>query len=348
MNSLVNFFYNQVPVSQQYPSANRRTVVKIQKKCLNSKLGSVAKPPKNRDEKSPLPPSDGTCRNSFDERASTKKRSVPSKQLALSSGEACQVFDSSSRNTMKSKRVTQSPELSSEEMCEAIKPRKSSKKSQVATTSECKEWSDDDACDGSFKSARKTKLNASDCDSQYYDRSCEESKSFSGACSMIIGFAKLIHYYSIFLDCGDVKSGKSFKSKANLMNSKEKNCSNYMYDNPELRQSKAKKSCADSCVELDDAIGSDMEVWLFQCPKDFDPKQVMNCELGKGGRSQGIECSADRFCTKKTLAVIAPEKAAEYEMFCDNIKLVSRNFGLINGNSSLCFPVEASRKNCGL
>lgn len=111
------------------------------------------------------------------------------------------------------------------------------------------------------------------------------------------------------------------------MNALEKNCSNYMYDNPDLRQTKAKKSCSDSCVELDDANGSDVEVWLFQCPKDFDPKQVMNCELGKAGRSvaKGIECSADRFCTKQTLAVIAPEKAAEYEMFCDNIKLVSYN-----------------------
>lgn len=108
------------------------------------------------------------------------------------------------------------------------------------------------------------------------------------------------------------------------MSALEKNCSNYMYDNPELRKSKVKKSCADSCVELDASNESDMEVWLFQCPKDFDPKQVMNCELGKAGRSsQGIEFSADRFCTKQTLAVIAPEKAAEYEMFCDNIKLVS-------------------------
>lgn len=108
------------------------------------------------------------------------------------------------------------------------------------------------------------------------------------------------------------------------MSALEKNCSNYLYDNPELRKSKIKKSCADSCVELNEGSESDVEVWLFQCPKDFDPKQVMNCELGKVGRSgQGIECSTDRFCTKQTLAVIAPEKAAEYEMFCDSIKLVS-------------------------
>lgn len=185
MNSLVNFFYDQVPVSQQYPSANRRTVVKIQKKCLNqtSKLGSVAKSQKMRDDKSPAP-SEAPGRNSFDKKASTMKRSVPTKStLAVSSGEVCQVFDSSSRNTIKkSKRVSQSPCMSSEEMCEPNKPRKSTKKSQFPTKSECNDWSDqaDDDCNGSFNGARKSKVNPSDCDSQY-ERSCDDSKNFSGA-----------------------------------------------------------------------------------------------------------------------------------------------------------------------
>lgn len=101
-----------------------------------------------------------------------------------------------------------------------------------------------------------------------------------------------------------------------------KSLKNYLYDNPELKETKNKKACND---EDDFADDDDVEVWLLQCPKSFDPKQILNCELGKLGKKSGgpkVECSADRFGAKKTLAVITPEKAAEYEMFCDSIKIV--------------------------
>lgn len=100
--------------------------------------------------------------------------------------------------------------------------------------------------------------------------------------------------------------------------SADKSLKNYLYDNPDLKELKSKKGC----VELDDDFGSDTEIWLLQCPKNFDMNKCLGSELGKMG-SQSMECSADKFCDKKTLAVIAPEKAAEYQLICDNLKLVS-------------------------
>lgn len=106
--------------------------------------------------------------------------------------------------------------------------------------------------------------------------------------------------------------------------STDKNLKNYMYDNPQLKESKSKKSCLDLDEDL---VSGDNEVWLLQCPKNFDPQTMLCGELGK---QANIECNADRFSGMKTLAVIAPAKAAEYELLCDNLKLVSRlKFGLI-------------------
>lgn len=99
--------------------------------------------------------------------------------------------------------------------------------------------------------------------------------------------------------------------------SQEKTMRNYLYDNPELKQSKKVNSGIDF-----DEMSADSEVWLLQCPKDFDPKTMMNSGLGKVG-GQSIELFTDRFEGEKTLAVIAPEKAAEYEMICEHVKLVS-------------------------
>lgn len=103
----------------------------------------------------------------------------------------------------------------------------------------------------------------------------------------------------------------------------DKSMKNYLYDNPELKESKSKKICA----ELDNDSGSETEVWILQCPKNFDPSKLIGSELGKIGKQlsadQAMECSADRFCEKKTLAVIAPEKAAELQIICDNLILVS-------------------------
>lgn len=100
-----------------------------------------------------------------------------------------------------------------------------------------------------------------------------------------------------------------------------KSMSNFCYDNPELRESKIKKSSSKI-----DYADDDMEVWLFQCPKNVDPNQLLSCELAKMGKKTSgpkLECYADRYDEKKTLAVISPMKAAEYEMVCDNIQLVS-------------------------
>lgn len=113
------------------------------------------------------------------------------------------------------------------------------------------------------------------------------------------------------------KQSKQFSSSCTMVNSStDKNLKNYLYDNPQLKESKTKKASAD----IDDALtSSDYEVWLLQCPKNFDPQKLLCSKLGQQSK---VECSADRFGETKTLAVIAPEKAAEYEMICDNLKLV--------------------------
>ena len=93
---------------------------------------------------------------------------------------------------------------------------------------------------------------------------------------------------------------------------------NYMYDNPELKETNSKKEC----VKLDEDLesSSDNEIWLLQCPKNFDPQQMLCRELGKQTK---MECSADKFTEKKTLVVIVPQKAAEYGLLCDSLQLVS-------------------------
>lgn len=99
----------------------------------------------------------------------------------------------------------------------------------------------------------------------------------------------------------------------------DKNLKNYLYDNPELRETKIQNDCDG---DFDDFDG---EVWLLQCPKGFDPKSLMSTELGKAGRKMSkMGCDAERYTKAKTLAVIAPEKAAEYQMISCNVKLVRK------------------------
>lgn len=106
------------------------------------------------------------------------------------------------------------------------------------------------------------------------------------------------------------------------INSTEKCLKNYLYDNPELREMKAKKS---SCTEeLEEDFDSNSEVWIFQCPKDVDPQNLINIELSKLGKQSKMECSADRFDERKILSVIAAEKT-EYDMISDRMRLVSAN-----------------------
>lgn len=99
----------------------------------------------------------------------------------------------------------------------------------------------------------------------------------------------------------------------------EKSLKNYLYDNPELKASKSKKASSELAADF----GDETEVWLLQCPKGFDPSKMMNSQLGSLGKQMKMECSADRFSETKNLAVIAPEKVAEYEIICDKLKLVS-------------------------
>lgn len=106
---------------------------------------------------------------------------------------------------------------------------------------------------------------------------------------------------------------------------------------PEPKLSNSKKGCA----ELDDEFGSEGEVWLLQCPKNFDPNKMICAVLGKNGRQsckdQPTECRADRFSGKTTLAVISPEKVAEYQLLCDKMKLVG---GLTSFNDSDFEPIQ--------
>lgn len=138
-----------------------------------------------RNDKSSVPSSDATCRNSIEKKNFVPKRSVATKSLAVSSGEVRQQFDSTSRNKTKSKRVSHSPCLSSEELGEPVmasKPRKTTKKSTV-TASDCNDWSDQagDVCDDDF-TERKSKAPLSDCDSQHFDGTGDDSQNSSGAC----------------------------------------------------------------------------------------------------------------------------------------------------------------------
>lgn len=104
----------------------------------------------------------------------------------------------------------------------------------------------------------------------------------------------------------------------------EKTLKNYLYDNPDLKQSKMKKETS----ELGE-IGTDDEIWILQCPKDFDPKKLLNVDLQKVNQSQqlnNMDVAANKFLDKKALAVISPEKAAEYQLVCENLKLVSLSY----------------------
>lgn len=130
---------------------------------------------KKRPDKSPGPSCQTTCQESLNKKSFASKRSVPSKSLAVSSGEVRQ-------SKTKSKRVSHSPCLSAEELSEPVsKPRKSTKKSNV-TANDCVDWSDQvgDVCEDDFMS-RKSKAALSDCDSRC-DGTGDDSRNSSGAC----------------------------------------------------------------------------------------------------------------------------------------------------------------------
>lgn len=96
---------------------------------------------------------------------------------------------------------------------------------------------------------------------------------------------------------------------------------NYLYDNPTIKEIKYKK--VSTCCE--DIDSSDDEVWLLQVPKSFDPKKMIVGELQKLIPCAGepkIDACAERFCEKKILTMITPQKLAEYEAVCDKMKLI--------------------------
>lgn len=145
-----------------------------------------------------------------------------------------------------------------------------------------------------------------------------------GACAIYLIFTRLILIFISILfsdNCGDSsKKTSDHKCFEMASASSEKNLKNYLYDNQELQESKDVK-----CSEESFDFGPGTEVWLLQCPKNFDPKTLSGTSLGKMGKEAGcsVECTADKFSGVKTLAVIKPERAAEYQLICDNIKIVS-------------------------
>jgi len=97
---------------------------------------------------------------------------------------------------------------------------------------------------------------------------------------------------------------------------------NYLHDNPQLEAVEFKKSS--SCANLMDCLGPNSEVWILQCPKNFDPTTLMNTELGslQKDKSCKVDMTSKCFNNKISLACLTPEKAAEYEAVCDKVKIL--------------------------
>lgn len=85
------------------------------------------------------------------------------------------------------------------------------------------------------------------------------------------------------------------------------------FGDPGVQKSKIKK------ISDNEFADEDMDIWILQCPKNCD--NFLKTKFNKIGMKSG-KISLDRFGDKKILAVISPEKAEEYKLFCD-IKLVS-------------------------
>lgn len=125
------------------------------------------------------------------------------------------------------------------------------------------------------------------------------------------------------------KPAKPAKSKSDMTSKSERSMKNYLYDNKQLQECKI-KSCLDVNLDLDD--DDDNEIWMLQCPKSIDVNSLINCRIGK--TNQNVQFDAEKFEECKTLMVIKPGKAEEYETICDNVKIVSlycyENFKKVN------------------
>lgn len=80
-------------------------------------------------------------------------------------------------------------------------------------------------------------------------------------------------------------------------------------------------------LDLED---DEYEIWMLQCPKSIDVTSLINCRLGKS--HQSVEFDAEKFECSKTLMLIKPEKADEYEAVCDNVKIVSACYSALSAS----------------
>lgn len=101
---------------------------------------------------------------------------------------------------------------------------------------------------------------------------------------------------------------------------------NYLFDNKQLSECKI-KTCVDMNLDLED---DEYEIWMLQCPKSIDVTSLINCRLGKS--HQSVEFDAEKFECSKTLMLIKPEKADEYEAICDNVKIVSACYSALSAS----------------
>lgn len=84
-----------------------------------------------------------------------------------------------------------------------------------------------------------------------------------------------------------------------------------LHDLSEFEGSRTKISLA-SKDEEDEA---NLKVWLLYCPRNFDPRKML-------GSQMGMQSKAELFGDEKILVSIAAEKAVEYKLICENIKMV--------------------------
>lgn len=102
----------------------------------------------------------------------------------------------------------------------------------------------------------------------------------------------------------------------------ERNMHNYLYDNPNMKEIEYKKTS--KCGDILDCLGPDSETWILTCPSGMDVKTILNKQLGKlaSDKSCKVECSANRFKESISLACLTPERAAEYQIVCDKVKMI--------------------------
>ena len=124
----------------------------------------------------------------------------------------------------------------------------------------------------------------------------------------------------------------------------ERNMRNYLHDNPELEEAIVKKSS--SSVNMLDCLSPNSEIWILQCPKNFDPQTIMNTELGnlKKDKLSKVDLTTKCFNNKISLACLTPEKAAEYEAVCDKVKML-RPVGKITVVQKANLPRKSSNPN---